>query len=73
MPRRTGYVTTVQVAADIIGVTERTIYNWINEGLIEAHKLPGGRGWRIPLKAVAKIIGMSEKDLLEEFCEREEE
>jgi excisionase family DNA binding protein len=50
MPRHT-YATQKQ-AADHIGVTVRTIRNWISEGLITGYKLPGGRAIRVDLDEI---------------------
>jgi excisionase family DNA binding protein len=45
---RHSYVTQ-QRAADHVGVTPRTIRNWISEGHITGYRLPGARAIRIDL------------------------
>ena len=57
---------TVQDAARVVGVSERTVYNWVYQEKMEAHKLPRG-GWRIPLRAVAKLVGLTEQELASRF------
>jgi excisionase family DNA binding protein len=47
MPRHS-YVTQ-QRAAEHVGVTPRTIRNWISEGLITGFRLPGARAIRIDM------------------------
>ncbi|MFC1718159.1 helix-turn-helix domain-containing protein [Candidatus Poribacteria bacterium] len=62
MPKRSSYVMSVKDTADVVGVSERTVYNWVYQGKIEAHELPAG-GWRIPLHAVAELVGLTEQQL----------
>lgn len=50
---------TPQKTADILGVTRKTIYNWINEGKIQAIQLPG-RGIRIPQSEIDRILKESQ-------------
>ena len=62
MPYRSKYVATIQDAAKIVGVSERTVYNWVYQQKIEAYELPGG-GWRIPLRALSELVGMTVEGL----------
>jgi len=62
MPFRSKYVATIQDAAKIVGVSERTVYNWVYQKKIEAYELPGG-GWRIPLRALSELVGMTVEGL----------
>lgn len=50
-------LTTAQ-AAEMLGVTQRTITNYIRDGKIKARRLPGGN-FRIDKKTVEKILGPS--------------
>ena len=47
---------TPEKAAEIIGVTRRTFYNYMKEGRIKAHKV-GGR-WAIDSDDLAAFIGV---------------
>jgi excisionase family DNA binding protein len=40
-------VMSVTDVAEHEGVTVRTIERWIEQGLLPAHRKPGGRGWTI--------------------------
>jgi excisionase family DNA binding protein len=42
-------------AAQILGVSKRTLYNWIRQGKIEYVRLPNGH-FRIPEKAILKML-----------------
>jgi excisionase family DNA binding protein len=42
-------------AAEILGVSKRTLYNWIRQGQIEYVRLPNGH-FRIPEKAILKML-----------------
>jgi len=42
-------------AAEILGVSKRTLYNWIRQGKIEYVRLPN-RHFRIPEKAILKML-----------------
>lgn len=54
MPARR-YVPVVP-AADYFGVHPNTIRNWINKGLIKAHRSPGGRLWLVDLNELDAAI-----------------
>ena len=49
-------VYTIKEVRELLGVTRRTLYNWIKDGKIKAFK--AGKEWRVTRKA------------LEEFTER---
>lgn len=54
---------TVAEAADILKVTPRTIYRYIDNGKLEATKTLGGE-WRITQEAITSFIdGVSDEDL----------
>jgi excisionase family DNA binding protein len=42
-------------AAQILGVSKRTLYNWIRQRKIEYVRLPNGH-YRIPESAILKIL-----------------
>jgi putative resolvase len=42
-------------AAEILGVSKRTLYNWIRQGKIKYVRLPN-RHYRIPQSAILKIL-----------------
>ena len=46
-------ISTVQ-AAEVIGVSDQTVRNWIDRGAIPG-ALRFGRNWRVPASAAAKI------------------
>lgn len=47
---------TVKEATDLLKVTRRTLYTYINEGKLEAFKI--GKEWRIPKEALERFIGI---------------
>lgn len=49
---------TTSQAAEMLGVTQRTITNYIHSGKIKARRLPGGN-FRLERKTVEKILGPS--------------
>jgi excisionase family DNA binding protein len=49
MPRR---IVTQQQAAKVLGIGDRTIRNWISEGLITGYRLPSGRAIRVDLDEI---------------------
>src|SRR5215211_7309566 len=53
MPRR---IVTQQQAARAIAVGDRTIRNWISEGLITGFRLPCGRAIRVDLNEIEQMI-----------------
>jgi len=42
-------------AAEILGVSKRTLYNWIRQDKIEYVRLPNGH-YRIPQSAILKML-----------------
>jgi excisionase family DNA binding protein len=48
------YLTPKEVA-ERLGKSRFTVYNWINEGKIDATKIGGS--WRVPLSSVIKYLG----------------
>ena len=47
-----------QELAEVLGVSPRTVINWINEGQVQATRYGIGRGiWRIPLEEVVRLVG----------------
>jgi excisionase family DNA binding protein len=52
MPR----IVTQQQAARAIGVGDRTIRNWISEGLITGYRLPSGRAIRVDLDEITNTM-----------------
>lgn len=54
-------LTTAQ-AAEMLGVTQRTITNYIHSGKIKARRLPGG-SFRLERRAVEKILGPSQVEV----------
>jgi excisionase family DNA binding protein len=55
LPRRR-QLTTQQQAAAHFQVHERTIRNWISEGLITGYRLPTGRAIRVDLAEIEQMI-----------------
>jgi excisionase family DNA binding protein len=53
MPKR---IVTQQQAAKAVGVGDRTIRNWISEGLITGYRLPTGRAIRVDLDEIEAMI-----------------
>ena len=49
-------IVTQQQAARAIGVGDRTIRNWISEGLITGYRLPSGRAIRVDLDEIVAMI-----------------
>jgi excisionase family DNA binding protein len=47
-------IVTQQHAAQVIGVTDRTVRNWISQGLIIGYRLPSGRGIRVDLTEITE-------------------
>lgn len=45
-------------AAEIFGVTFRTIYNWARKGTLRAIKI--GKSWYIPKEAVSELLANGE-------------
>ncbi|WP_150236434.1 helix-turn-helix domain-containing protein [Nocardiopsis quinghaiensis] len=48
-------VTQKQAAAEL-GVTERTVRNWISRGHITGYRLPGGRAIRVDMNEVRAVV-----------------
>jgi len=42
-------------AAEILGISKRTLYNWIRQDKIEYVRLPNGH-YRIPQSAILKML-----------------
>ncbi len=42
-------------ASDVLGITSETIRRWIRKGKLQAFKLPGRAGWRIPVTEIERI------------------
>lgn len=53
MPRK---LVTQKVAAGTYGLCERTIRNYIAQGLITGYRLPGGRAIRVDLDELERAI-----------------
>ncbi len=45
-----------QQVAEIMGVTDRTVLRYIEDGVLPAVRLPGGRLWRIRASAVDVLL-----------------
>jgi excisionase family DNA binding protein len=45
-----------QQAAELLGVTDRTILRYIGDGHLRATRLPGGRLWRINRADVEALL-----------------
>lgn len=46
---------TLQEVAKILKVSERTLYRWIKDGKLKAHKV--GRNWRVKEEDLKKLKG----------------
>jgi len=56
-PLNPSWLTTIQVAEEIGGVSQDQVIKWCNAKLLPgAFKLPGRSGWRIPRKALDNFI-----------------
>jgi DNA binding domain, excisionase family len=47
---------TVEEVAKILGISKRTVYNWIDEGIIRAFHVKNKSVVRIPLLEVERIL-----------------
>jgi excisionase family DNA binding protein len=47
---------TIEQAADYVGVTQRTIYNWISEGTLGHYRIGEGRAIRIGTDHLRKYL-----------------
>lgn len=52
---------TIQEAADYIGVTPRTIYNWVNDGSLGCYRLGDGRSIRVGTDHLKQYLQEHEK------------
>jgi excisionase family DNA binding protein len=64
MPRKATFNT--REAADICGVTQRCIYNWINDGKIKGAYRLNGSHYRIPYRCFEQVFRLSSECYLEE-------
>lgn len=55
-PQRRAALATMQEVADYLGVTTRTIRNYVSLGHIQAYRLPGSRGLRFDLSEVRREV-----------------
>lgn len=44
-------------AAELLGVSKKTVYNWIHEDRVPYIELPGGGNYRLPLRALLASLG----------------
>ena len=49
---------TVKQTANTFQVTEKTVYSWINEGILESYLI--GRSRRVKSKSIERVRGESE-------------
>lgn len=50
----------VPMAADALGITDRTVRQWIRDGKMKARKISGSRRWLIDSEEIARLSGKTE-------------
>lgn len=53
---------TVRQASSVLGMSVRTIREWIKNGKMRAAKYPGSNIWRIPTSEISRIGGVVDEN-----------
>lgn len=51
---------TIRQASSMLGMSVRTVREWIRSGKMKAAKYPGSNIWRIPESEIVRIGGVNE-------------